>query len=159
MEKEIKLKLSNIRKAYKAATKDEKKLIANLCGEECIDIPLLERLKTVEDCFEETGNPKVPSFDCVPEKWRQHFQDYYTALVVVEAHNEGEKIDLYSGINRHYPYFAHNGSASAFRFYGAICDFTGADAGGGSRLCVKDAKIAEAMGKQFTEVFRNLLTR
>lgn len=159
---EIKLKVKNVVKAYRSANNDGRKLIADLCGEEHKDLfskSLIERLQTVEDCFEETGNPSVPSFDCVPEKWRQHFQDYYTALVVVEAFNEGESIDVYSNDNRYYPYFLHGGSPSAFRFDDAGYGSTGADAGSGSRLCVKNAETAEAVGKRFNEVFRSLLTR
>lgn len=162
MTDEIKLKKNNVRKAYKEADEDGKKLIENLCGEEgkgFLSVSICDRVGSFEDARYETGRPPVPEFECLDEDLRAFFKSVYRNVVIVQALNEGERVDIYDMSKpRHYPYMRHDGSPSAFRFYGADCDRTLANAGSGSRLSLLNQKHAEYYGKTFTKDIQDMIT-
>ena len=83
----------------------------------------------------------------------------YKCLVVTEAFNEGERIDIYNeDKRRHYPYFLNNGSASAFGLYDADFGSAGSAAGSGSRLSVLKSDNAKIIGERFKNEFRDMLS-
>lgn len=106
----------------------------------------------------ETGLPDIPEFTELPERLRNHFQKYYRCVVMTEAYNEGEKMDIYNEDEyRHYPYFATNGGPSAFAFRNSFFVNSFANAGSGSRLSLKSKKLANIVGTKHADIYREYL--
>lgn len=105
-----------IRGLYKSSTEVQSVLEAEF-GKEFFNRDIAERINGWEDMLAETGLPDIPEFTELPERLRNHFKKYYRCVVMTEAYNEGEKMDIYNEDEyRHYPYFATNGGPSAFAF-------------------------------------------
>lgn len=158
---ELTVDKKNALKAWNEADPKGKKLLENLYGKCTFENQKVQdRVKTFEDALEETGRPNVPDFSMLPDDLVEYFESFYKAVVLVEALNEGEKVDVYnSNKYRYYPYFYPNGSASSFAFYGSTYGRTYADAGGGSRLCLKSEELANYCGETFKNIFQNLITK
>jgi hypothetical protein len=156
--KKIELNQKSVLKAHKEANPDGKKLLENLFGKEFFSRDVTERIHSWEDILEETGRPDVPVFNDVPEDLRPFFRGVYKNVVMVEAYNEGERMNIYNEDKyRHYPYFRCNGSPSAFAFYFSHFDHAAADAGSGSRLSFKNEKLSNYAGRKHLDIFREML--
>ena len=115
---------------------------------------IMERVKTIEDAFEVTGRPKV-DFSNVPEDLRAYFENQYNAVVVTEALNEGYKPNWDNSRELKWrPWFVM--SPSSFRFDAALCDYSYANAGAGSRLCSPSEEIARYSAQQFKEIWKGV---
>ncbi len=127
-------------------------------GKEFFNRDVTERIDTWEDMLAETGRPDIPAFADLPEDLRDHFQKYYRCIVMTEAYNEGEKMDIYDkDTPRHYPYFLTKGSPAAFAFCGSGCGNTVAHAGSGSRLSLKSNKLSKLVGTKHIDFYREYL--
>lgn len=118
-----------------------------------------ERVKTFEDALRETGRPGVPEFSDVPEDLRDYFKAQYKMVVIAEALNEGWKADWTDGSQKKwFPWFFV--SSSGFAFYDThsfYCSSPGA--GDSSRLCFKTEALARYAGKQFVQIWDDLLRK
>ncbi|MBD8389631.1 hypothetical protein [Dysgonomonas sp. BGC7] len=148
---------TKIRGLYKSSD-EVKSALESEFGKEFFTLDISERINGWEDMMEETGRPDAPVFVDLPEDLRDHFRKYYRVVIMNEAYNEGERMDIYdSSKARHYPYFLTNGSPSAFAFRGSIFDSTNAHAGSGSRLALKSAKRVEIAATKHPEIYREWL--
>lgn len=146
-----------IRGLYKSSTEVQSVLEAEF-GKEFFNRDITERINEWEDMLAETGLPDIPEFTELPERLRNHFKKYYRCVVMTEAYNEGEKMDIYNEDEyRHYPYFVTNGGPSAFAFRSSCYDSTAADAGSGSRLSLKSEKLANIVGRKHADIYREYL--
>ena len=124
---------------------------------------LEERLKTIEDCFSETGRPQV-DFSVYPEDLRVNREAEYHALVIVEA---ARKIEREHGLGeidwndcnqqkwRNWFCLDHD-SAAGFRFDGSSYAYSRAHAGCGSRLHVLSETASDYIAVQFLDVWRKV---
>ncbi len=129
--KTLQITEANARRLYKDTTPEFKATLEDTFGKEFFSRPVTERIDGWEDMLSETGRPDVPDFVDVPEDLRPFFKAVYKNVIMAEAYNEGEKMDLYDSDKwRHYPYFRTNGSPSAFasamRFTGTSLRLRGA---------------------------------
>lgn len=146
-----------LRGLYKSSTEVQSVLEAEF-GKEFFNRDITERINGWEDMLAETGLPDIPEFTELPERLRNHFKKYYRCVVMTEAYNEGEKMDIYNEDEyRHYPYFAINGGPSAFAFLSSVYDSTLAIAGSGSRLSLKSEKLANIVGTKHADIYREYL--
>lgn len=146
-----------IRGLYKSSTEVQSVLEAEF-GKEFFNRDITERINGWEDMLAETGLPDIPAFTELPERLRNHFQKYYRMVVMTEAYNEGEKMDIYNEDEyRYYPYFATNGGPSAFAFERSDFDYSLAAAGSGSRLSFKSEKLANIVGTKHADIYREYL--
>lgn len=105
---------------YRTASVEFKQTLIDTFGKDFFEQDVADRINDLKDCFTETGRPETPAFSDVPEDLRDYFKSLYSLIVITEAYNEGEKMDIYNkNINRHYPWFSPNGSPSSFGFYAA----------------------------------------
>lgn len=146
-----------IRDLYKSS--DEfKTALETTFGKEFFNQDITERINGWEDMLAETGRPDVPAFSDVPEDLRPYFKAVYKNVVMVEAYNEGERMDIYnSNRYRHYPWFRTNGSPSGFAFFVSPYASTAAHAGSGSRLSLKSEKLANIVGTKHKDICREML--
>ncbi len=144
---------TKIRGLYKSSD-EVKSALESEFGKEFFTPDISERINGWEDMMEETGRPDAPVFVDLPEDLRDHFRKYYRIVIMNEAYNEGERMDIYdSSKARHYPYFLTNGGPSAFAFWHSHCVSAVARAGSGSRLRVLSEIAADHIGKTFPEIW------
>lgn len=143
---------------YPNASKEFREMLENTFGEEFFKCDVTDRIKTLNDAFKATGRPETPEFKDIPEDLRPFFKATYNVVVLSEALNEGKRFDLYDKTTyRHYPWFRNVGSPSAFGFHGTNCELLSASAGTGSRLCLKNEKLAKYLATQFKEEYQKML--
>jgi len=158
MKKELVINEENAKSYYNTASDDLKKELENTFGKAFFQSDITDRIKTLKDAFEITGRPKTPKFNELPADLRPFFQATYDVVVLTEALNECSRADIYNASeSRYYPWFRPSGSPSSFRFHAASYADSIANAGAGSRLCLKNNEIACYIGKQFTEEYRKML--
>ena len=117
---------------------------------------IIERIKTFEDAMEATGRKEMPDFSSFPEDMRKHFEALFKMVVIVEALNEGWKPDWDSYSEaKYYPWFDMSPSSFAFRASPYVSGI--ACAGSGSRLALKSEQLAKYCGKQFIELWKEIL--
>ena len=120
---------------------------------------ITERIETFEDALMETGRPDVPEFNDIPEDLRAYFKAQYKAVVINEALNEVWKPDWSDRDQiKWIPYF-DSVSPSGFAFYDSIYRSTNPYAGTASRLCFKTSTLAEYAGKQFLDIWKDLILK
>lgn len=156
--KPLQLSDQEARRLYKTATPEWKEVLENNYGKEFFNQNIIDRIDGWEDMLAETGRPDVPEFSDVPEDLRPFFKGVYENVVMVEAYNEGEKMDIYNSDKpRYYPYFRTNGSPSSFAFYVSDCVCSGASAGSGSRLALKDQALSDHVGTKHIDIWRKII--
>jgi hypothetical protein len=124
-------------------------------------LPIQERIKTYEDACAALNRQPVTEeqFSFLPEKDRKAMFSLHKITTVVEALNEGWNPD-WNDYNeyKYYPWFdmetyddAPAGSGFSFVdfVYGASDSYVGA------RLVLKTRELAEYVGKQFLEDYKN----
>ena len=156
--KTIQITDQEARKLYKTSNDEWKGILERHYGKEFFSQDVNDRIDGWEDMMAETGRPDVPAFIDLPEDLRDHFQKYYRVVIMNEAYNGGERMDIYnSAIYRYYAWFRTNGSASGFAFCGAAFDYSFANAGSGSRLALKSEKSARIVGTKHIDIMREWL--
>ena len=158
MKKELVINEENAKLYYKTASEELKTELENTFSKAFFESDITDRVKTLKDAFEFTGRPKTPSFSFLPADLRPFFQATYNVVVLTEALNEGVRGDIYNDAEkRYYPWFRPASSPSSVRFGAAAYESSNANAGSGSRLCLKNYDIACYIGKQFQEEYRKML--
>lgn len=126
------------RSLYKTGSNEMKELLEENFGKAFFSQSVIDRIDGWKDMLTETGRPDVPEFSDIPEDLRPFFKSVYKNVVMAEAYNEGEKMDIYDSTKyRYYPYFRTNGSPSAFAFDDSRYAAASAYAGSVSRLALK----------------------
>lgn len=118
-----------------------------------------DRIKTFEDALRETGRPDVPEFSDVPEDLRAYFQAQYKAIVITEALNEGWEADWNDGGQGKYIPWFRKATPSGLEFDVALYACSAPNAGYASRICFKTVKLALYAGKQFLEIWKDLILK
>jgi len=115
-------------------------------------------IKSFEDAQKMTKRPDVPEFSDAPEDMRDYFKAHYKISVIAEALNEGWKPDWNDHDQRKwFPYFWL--SSAGFSFGAARYLSATADAGVASRLCFKTDELATYAGKQFVEIWNDIILK
>lgn len=119
---------------------------------------IIDRVKSFEDACKELGRQPYNVDSLMKLGLTKNDIAYQKMVVIVEALNEGWKPDVCnSDVERWYPWFKTNGSPSSFAFGGSFFDHEFAVAGSGSRLALKSEKLAKYCGKQFIELWKEML--
>lgn len=156
--KTIQITDQEARKLYKTSNNEWRGILERHYGKKFFSQDVNDRIDGWEDMMAETGRPDIPAFIDLPEDLRDHFQKYYRVVIMNEAYNGGEKMDIYnSDIYRYYAWFRTNGSPSGFAFGGTTYDASIAHAGSGSRLALKSEKSARIVGAKHIDIMREWL--
>jgi hypothetical protein len=154
----ISISKKSARVAHREADSQGKKLLERLLGKEVFSEEITNRIKTMEDAFNETGRPVTPEFNDVPEDMREWFKSLYNAAVFTEALNEGwEADDRDADQRKRLPWFRVGPSGFAFDdpYYG----YSYPNAGRAARLCLKSEELAAYAGKQFKDINENIIMK
>ncbi len=121
---------------------------------------LEKRIPTIEAAYKETGRPQI-DFSIYPEDLRVNRKSEYDAIILVEAarkierENGSGEIDWDNGSQPKWrPWFWMSPSGFAFSVSDYV--YTGATAGGGSRLRVLSKETSDYLGKNFLEMWKNV---
>jgi len=146
------------REIYPNMPESFKRELEEYFGKETFISSKLVKLLEYKNALEMTGNPDAKTLTDIPEKYHDYFLKEYKCIVLCEAANGGERMDIYNqNVKRYFPYFLTNGSPGAFAFSDSLYDDSHAIAGSGSRLSVINEKAARHLGKMFTKEFREML--
>lgn len=124
---------------------------------------ITERVKSFEDACKLKGlDPtKLPNVGMLDERFQNSVIAQYKLLVICEALNEGWVPD-WDNYNewKYYPWFDLRtksktlaGSGFSFSDYGYDAPVSNV----GARLCYKTRQLAEYAGKQFEDIYRDLM--
>lgn len=119
-----------------------------------------DRIKSYSDaCFEIDQNPlTIHDFAALPEKDRQATYAFHQLTIIARVLNEGWEPNWNNHSEyKYYPYFYHEEGGSGFSYYGYCCAFSSSRVG--SRLVYKDWETAEYAGKQFLDIYRDLMVQ
>lgn len=145
--------------AYRNGELREKQVLEQLFGTDIFNEKITDRIKTLEDAFDETGRPTTPEFADVPEDLREYFKAQYNAIVVAEALNEGTKMDYRDGEQRKWLPWFNVLRRAGVSFDGAAFGYSSAGAGRAARLCLKSEALAKYAGTQFPEIHEGIITK
>ena len=146
------------RKMYRTASKELKEILEASCGKEVLSGNIMDRVKTFEDACKELGRQPYNVDSLMKLGLTKNDIAYQKMVVIVEALNEGWKPDVCnSDVERWYPWFKPNGSPSSFAFFDSYYVCGNACAGSGSSLALKSEQLASYCGKQFLELWKEIL--
>lgn len=145
--------------AYRNGELREKQLLEQLFGTDIFNEKITDRIKTLEDAFDETGRPTTPEFADVPEDLREYFKAQYNAIVVAEALNEGTKMDYRDSNQKKWLPWFNVLSPAGVSFDATVYGYSSAFAGRAARLCLKSEALAKYAGKQFPEIHEGIITK
>ena len=146
------------RKMYSTASKELKEILEASCSKEVLSGSIMDRVKTFEDACKELGRQPYNVDSLMKLGLTKNDIAYQKMVVIVEALNEGWKPDVCnSDVERWYPWFKPDGSPSFFAFCGSYYAYVRANAGSGSRLALKSEQLANYCGKQFLELWKEML--
>lgn len=124
----------------------------------CEDKPITDRIKTYEDaCNDQDIKPlDLSHFSFLPKSDQKSSFAHHQLIIIAKALNEGHIFNWSNSSEyKYYPYFKMAG----FGFSGANCNDWYARTTVGSRLCFKTRELAEYAGKQFENIYKELLTQ
>ena len=116
------------------------------------------KIKTFEDaCIKLGVDPEkvLPDFSMFPKQHQKAMTAHAKLIIIADALNGDWKPDWENGEwDKYYPWFAMGSpSGSGFSFGAAANWTTGSDAG--SRLCFQSSEIAEYVGRQFEDLYKD----
>lgn len=118
-------------------------------------------IKSFEDAMAATGRPNVPDLSGFPDDMREYFEAQYKAIVINEAVNKGEKKLTWTNGDqpKYFPWFYCRPGSSGFAFHDTLWNYSTANAGIASRLCLADDKRARYVGENFTDIHDAILRK
>jgi hypothetical protein len=155
----LEIQKQNALDAYNNANDDGKKLLSTLFGKDVFIMKITDRIKTFEDALKvcpPTDNVKILLDYNGVDADMLAAQAFAKLTLIGRALNEGwqpkwEDTDQY----KYYPYFKHQGG---FGLADGDYGYGYTSAGVGSRLCFKNATLAEYAGKQFADIYNTFLS-
>ena len=154
--KTLQITEKNARKLYAKASAEFRTTLEDTFGKEFFSMNITERIKTYEDACDELGEQPINEDLFRSAGFTEDEINYRKIKTITRALNEVWVADYTNDKQeKWWPWFKV--SSSGFVFRDTIYYSSYADAGGGSRLCFKDSDLAEYAGKQFTELYKNLI--
>lgn len=143
---------------YKNGSDELKTVLEESFGKEFFQRKITDRIKTYEDACAELGIYSLDEAKLMDFGLTKHDIAYQKLATVVKALNEDWTPDVCdSSVYRWYPWFKTNGSPSSFAFGDSLYDYACADAGSGSRLCLKSNELSDYCGKQFIDLWKQFI--
>ena len=146
--------IKDARKLYKTTLETKEKLETDF-GKKLISDNVMDRIKTYEDCLEETGEIPVNEAELKQQGFTDDEIVYRKLKTITRAINEGREPDMLdTNEKKWFPVFkVDHSSPSGFVFYSAYYGCSLANAGGTSRLCFKSEALAIFAGKTFIDLY------
>lgn len=144
-----------LRELYQRGSQEVKSLLEGSFSKELLSKSITDRIKTYEDACTELGIKPLDEAKLIELGLTKHDIAYQKLATITKALNEGWVPDVCDDdVYRWYPYFRPNGAPSSFAVGDSGCDYSAADAGSGSRLCLKSEELSNYCGKQFLDLWK-----
>lgn len=158
--KNLQIDEQNARDLYPTADKAFKAMLEDSFGKEFFNQKITDRVKTFQDAVIILGSndQEVLKYNILakylPEADNILLEQ--KLIIIARALNEGWTPNWDNDNEyKYYPWF-RMGSAFVFNYTNYV--WAGTTAFGGSRLCFKSRELAEYVGKQFTEIYKEYMT-
>lgn len=156
--KTLQISEQKAREFYKSGSSELKSILEESFGKDFFSQKITDRVKTYEDACRELSTSPLDENKLMELGLTKHDIAYQKLVTIIKALNEGWVPDVCdSSVYRWYPWFKTNGSPSSFAFDGSNCGNASADAGSGSRLCLKSKELSEYCGKQFIDLWKQFI--
>ena len=148
------MKITEARMLYKTTCETKDKLESDF-GRKILSDNVMDRIKTYEDCCEETGDQPVDESALEQLGFTDDEIAYRVLKTITKAINEGHEPDMLdTGEKKWFPVFKiDKSSPSGFVFYCSHYNYALAGAGDASRLCFKSEALASFAGKTFLKEY------
>ena len=155
--KTLQISEGKARSLYKTGSSEIKELLEENFGKDFFSQKIIDRVKTYEDACRELGESTINESELLSKGFTKDEIVRRKLITIARALNEGWIGNIYSNDNRYYPYFETGMSASSFAVDDSRCGYSYADAGSGSRLSFKTKELSDYAGKQFLDLWRELI--
>lgn len=156
--KTLQISEQKARELYKSGSSELKSILEESFGKDFFSQKITDRVKTYEDACRELSMNPLDKNKLIGFGFTKHDIAYQKLVTIIKALNEGWVPDVCdSSVYRWYPWFKTNGSPSSFAFCDSFCVDACADAGSGSRLCLKNEELSEYCGKQFIDLWKQFI--
>lgn len=156
--KTLQISEQKARELYKSGSSELKSILEESFGKDFFSQKITDRVKTYEDACRELSMNPLDKNKLIGFGFTKHDIAYQKLVTIIKALNEGWVPDVCdSSVYRWYPWFKTNGSPSSFAFGDSRSDDTIANAGSGSRLCLKSKELSEYCGKQFIDLWKQFI--
>lgn len=156
--KTLQISEQKARELYKSGSSELKSILEESFGKDFFSQKITDRVKTYEDACRELSMNPLDKNKLIGFGFTKHDIAYQKLVTIIKALNEGWVPDVCDDrVYRWYPWFKTNGSPSSFAFYVSYYDYAYADAGSGSRLCLKNEELSEYCGKQFIDLWKQFI--
>lgn len=156
--KTLQISEQKARELYRSGYCELKSILEESFGKDFFSQKITDRVKTYEDACTELGISPLYEDKLMDLGLTKHDIAYQKLATIVKALNEDWVPDVCDDrVYRWYPWFATNGSPSSFAFDGSRYANATADAGSGSRLCLKNKELSEYCGKQFIDLWKQFI--
>lgn len=158
MKKQLLIEESEARSMWQSATPEFKKLLETTFGKEFFSGKITDRIKTYEDAcaeLEETPQLEVTLKELGLTTDEINYRKLKTIIKALVCDWKADWSD--SDQQKWQPYFRLSGGV--FVFLSTRYGCSDADAGYGSRLCFPTRELAEYAGKQFTEIYADIIQK
>ena len=157
--KEITIDKEKLVQAYKAATDEQKQLLADLYGEEIFrPRDITEHIKTFDDAFHALGeeHPLIREFINKSYGSSPDLKAYMKLRIICAALNEGWVANYHNlEQDKWFPWFTYRDGGFVYALAGNSASYS--NAYHGVRLAYKTKELAEYAGKQFVDIYKKLL--
>lgn len=152
MKKQIKISLSidEAKLLHNGAT-EERKLALEELFPELKPISIIDRVQTYKDALEVLNRDHFNETNLYPREISRRKLE-----IIIEALNEGWKADL-NNHGQYKWYFYFSGAVAGLGCSGAAYSPAFAYAYFGVRLCLKNKELADYVGKQFKDLYEEML--
>lgn len=156
--KTLQISEQKARELYKSGSSELKSILEESFGKDFFSQKITDRVKTYEDACRELSINPLDKKKLIGFGFTKHDIAYKKLVTIIKALNEGWVPDVCdSSVYRWYPWFKTNGSPSSFAFCVSYYGDAIADAGSGSRLCLKSKELSEYCGKQFIDLWKQFI--
>jgi hypothetical protein len=154
--------LEKAKAAYTKGSARVKTALENIFGKAAFVPKITDRVKTFDDACKVIGlKPDDYGTLHTPKQitqYQKHLYAHLKLMIIAEALNEGWKPNWDDSSEwKYYPYFDMRSKGAGFGFSFANYGRTSTTTCVGSRLCFKNEELAAYAGKQFVELYKDLL--
>lgn len=160
MVREIKITEEKVKAAFAAAQSGNSvvEVLEALFDKPVVDYSDYHNIKTYEDACKATGIPMLDESQLSELGLTKQDIAYQKLAIIAKAINNGWQVNVCdSNVERWYPWFRPNGSASSFAFAYSYYVLSLAFAGSGSRLCFKSEELSDYCGNQFLDLWKEFI--
>ena len=158
MEKVLKLTETKARQLYPTASPELKEILESTFGLEALSQKITDRVKSYQDACRETGETPIDENALRAAGVPDDEIVYKMLKTITRALNGKWKANWADGNQKKwFPWFRL--SSSGFVFDGSYYRYSDPRAGHASRLCFESDELATYAGKQFLDVWQDLIMK